>query len=77
MSDLVAKTTIEDCYCGYGREDFVLTLDDMVALINGRALSGDVAAGEYGITISLSDRARDVLNSLFVISTIDILGGKE
>lgn len=65
MSDLIAKTTIEDCYCGYGREDFVLALDDIVALMNGRALSGDVACGEYGITISLSDCAQDVLKSLF------------
>ena len=55
MNELIPKPTIEDCYAGYGREDFVLSYDDLVALFNGKALSGDVACGEYGITISLDD----------------------
>ena len=56
MNELIPKMTIEDCYSGYGREDFILTEDDLVALFNGKALSGEVACGEYGITISLCDK---------------------
>ena len=54
-NNLVPKMTIEDGYAGYGREDFVLTIDDLAALYQGKALSGDVAEGEYGITISFDD----------------------
>lgn len=59
MSELVPRMTVEDCYCGYGREDFILSIDDLAALFHGKALSGDVAAGEYGITISLNDELLD------------------
>ena len=67
MSSLDVKDKIEDCYSGYGREDFVLTVDDIADLINGKILSGDVSAGEYGVTIQLSENAKFILNSLFVI----------
>lgn len=62
MSNLVPRMTIEDCYAGYGREDFILSIDDLAALIHGKALSGDVACGEYGITISLDESVLKMLN---------------
>lgn len=61
MSELIPKMTPEDCYCGYGREDFKLSFADLVALFNGKTLSGDVAEGEYGITISLDDEMMEML----------------
>lgn len=66
MNNLISKMTIEDCYAGYGREDFILSFDDLIALVNGKALSGDVAEGEYGITISLADDVIKLLSSYFM-----------
>lgn len=64
MDELEVRATIEDCYCGYGRHDFILSVDDIKALAYGKALSGDVACGEYGITISADDKAIEFLRGL-------------
>ena len=62
MNNLVPRMTIEDCYAGFGRYDFILSMDDLAALIHGKALSGDVSEGEYGITISLDESLLKQLN---------------
>lgn len=64
MDELEAKATIEDCYCGYGRDDFILSVDDIKALAYGKALSGDINCGEFGITISADDKAIELLRGL-------------
>ena len=64
MDELEVKATIEDCYCGWGRHDFILSVDDIKALAYGKALSGDVNEGEYGVTISANDKAIELLRGL-------------
>ena len=54
------KDNYEQCNYWYGGEDYIITKDDLIALVNGKILNADVN-WEYGITIKLSDDAISAL----------------
>lgn len=39
----------------YGAEDYVITKDDLQALLDGKCLAATVNGGEYSIFISMSE----------------------
>lgn len=60
VSKFEIKERYEDCNYLYGGEDYIITADDLTALAEGRILNTDVNS-EYGITLKLSDNARQLL----------------
>ena len=57
------KDSYEQCDYWYGGEDYIITKEDLIALLNGKILNADVN-WEYGITIKLSDDAISTLKEV-------------
>ena len=49
-----------------GGENYVIDLEDMIQLIDGKIINFDVNM-EYGCTLELSDELRNILSSFIVL----------
>lgn len=58
------KESYEDCYYLYGGEDYIITADDLIALLEGKILNTDINM-EYGFTIKFSDDVIQTLKEMF------------
>lgn len=50
----------------YGGENYVIDIEDMVQLLEGKLLNFDVNM-EYGCTLELSEDLRNILSSVIVL----------